>query len=104
MVIIMGDIDTRSKHTRHGGTITVLLRFRPTLLVLDPCLRGMGAPKGNVHALWKAAEPRRGLPERSRSPPRVHIMPATMLSVACYSTRSDLFGGLRRILAQRKHV
>ena len=46
----------------------------------------MGAPQATENTQGNDAEAYRSLPGRSRSPPKVHLMAATMVSVAYYTT------------------
>ena len=63
---------TRSSAAAHGGAAS------------------RGSTQGN------AVEVHRSLPGRSRSPPKVHLMPATRASIRYYTTRTHPAGGLRR--------
>ena len=72
--------------------------------ILEPAPQGMGAPPATGNTQGNAVEAHRSLPEGSLSPPRIHLMPATMVSVAYYTTRSHPDGGLRRIFAHRKQA
>ena len=64
--------------------------------ILEPAPQGMGAPQATENTQGNDAEAHSGLPGRSRSSPRIHILPATMVSFRLFSTRSDPCGGLRR--------
>ena len=69
---------------------------------LEPAPQGMGAPPATRNTQGNDVEAHRCLPEGFLSPPRIHLMPATMVCVAYYTTRSHPDGGLRCIFTHRK--
>ena len=50
----------------------------------------MGAPPAKENTQRNDAEAHRSLPGRSRFPPRIHLMAATMVSVRYYTTSPEL--------------
>ena len=54
--------------------------------VLEPAPQGMGAPQATGNTQRNDAEAPRSLHGRSRFPPMVHLMPATMVYVRYYTT------------------
>ena len=55
-------------------------------IILEPAPQGMGAPQATGDTQGNDADAHRCLPVCSCSPPRVHLMAATMVYVAYYTT------------------
>ena len=72
--------------------------------ILEPAPQGMGAPQATGNTQGNDVEAHRSLSEGFLSPPRIHLMPATMVCVAYYTTRSHPDGGRGRDVAHRKHA
>ena len=98
--------DKKSGKTQKSPKISELIVFSniDSFRVLEPAPQGMGAPQAMGNTQGNDVEAHRNLPEGSLSPSRIHLMPATMMYVAYYTTRSHPDGGLRRIFVPRKHA
>ena len=72
--------------------------------ILEPAPQGMGAPPATGNTQGNDVEADRSFPEGSLSPPRIHLMPATMMCVRYYTTGSHPDEGRGRGVAHRKQA